>query len=1049
MKKSFPILLAFAFTSAIAQDSKMYFQQESNYTINVKLDDTKNDLIADETIEYTNNSPDELTFIWFHIWPNAYKNNSTPLAKQLIADGNRRFYFATQDERGWIDGLDFKVNGQNVKIEPGESIDIVKLILNEPLKPGAKIILTTPFHVHIPIGVFSRLGHIGQQYQITQWYPKPAVYDKYGWHPIPFLNQGEFYSEWGKFDVFITIPKNYVVGATGDYVDADEEIAWLNKKAEQAKEMEIFPRDTTFPPSSSEWKTLHFHQEKVHDFAWFADKRYYVMKDEVELPFSKRKVITYGLFTGAEGKLWKQSAKYVADAVYYYSLWNGEYPYNHATAVDGALSAGGGMEYPNITVIGKMNSAMTLDQVIAHEVGHNWFYGILGSNERDHAWMDEGINSFNEGRYMDKKYPADSVKTFALTKIAGVNVDIGKIIGIPNLDESTLFDLAYRFNAVKKEDQPVDLTSAEYTTINYGTIVYGKTAVEFEYLRSYLGTELYDKCAQKYFEDWKFKHPYPDDIKKVYEDVSGKNLSWFFDDILKTTNHIDYKISGFSKAEGTSLQVKVKNKGKINSPFSISAIKDGKIISTQWYDGFAEKKNVTFSLPLEQGQNVHFDKIKIDAEQKMSDFNRQNNNLKMKGLFKKTEPFNLKMFGLVHNTDKTQLFWMPVMGWNNYNKFMLGSAVYNNFLPEKKLEWVFMPMYSFANKDLAGGASVNYNMHFDKIFQTVRIGANAERYSYYNYSGVSFNNFPVNVICDYNKLAPHISFEIKKKHLNSTLKQTINIRQVDIYREAHIDVQTDTGTYYNYQSASYAINDFSYFINNNRKINPYNVNLNFQNGDGITKASVTGNYQATFKKKGKALDLRFYFGDVIQAVDNKSAYFGNYFLHASGANGSEDYLFDNVFLGRTEGDGFLSNNNDNLLANQFVESEGAMKTYVPLKSDQWLGSLNIKFSLPGKIPFKVFADCVILPRDVAIKETVLFDAGIYLPVVKNIIEIYLPLLMSKDIKDVFYLNNGDLVAPPNGDDPDKYRLKRMGRMIRFTFNIHKLNPFELVRNLSL
>ncbi|MBI4930039.1 MAG: M1 family metallopeptidase [Bacteroidetes bacterium] len=1030
MKKSFPILLAFSFISAIAQDSKIYFQQESNYTIHVKLDDTKNEFTADETIEYTNNSSDELTFIWFHIWPNAYKNNSTPLAKQLIADGNRKFYFASQDERGWIDGLDFKVNGQNVKIEPGESIDIVKLMLNEPLKPGGKITITTPFHVHIPIGVFSRLGHIGQQYQITQWYPKPAVYDKYGWHPIPFLNQGEFYSEWGKFDVFITVPKNYVVGATGDYVDGDEEIAWLNKKAEQAKEMEVFPRDTTFPPSSSEWKTLHLHQEKIHDFAWFADKRYYVMKDEVELPYSKRKVTTWGLFTGAEGKLWKQSAKYVADAVYNYSLWNGEYPYNHATAVDGALSAGGGMEYPNITVIGKMNSAMTLDQVIAHEVGHNWFYGILGSNERDHAWMDEGINSFNEGRYMEKKYPADSVRTFASTKIAGVNVDIGKILGIPNFDERTLFDLGYRFNAVKKMDQPNDLTSAEYTTVNYGTIVYGKTAVLFEYLRSYLGTELYDKCAQKYFEDWKFKHPYPADIKKVYEEVSGKNLSWFFDDILKTTKQIDYKILSCKKSQcansftGDCWEVKVKNNGKINSPFPVSAMKDGKIVNTTWFVGFSGTKSVNV-------YTIDFDKVKIDAENKMPDINRQNNNYKMRGLCKKTEPFNLKMMGLIHNTDKTQLFWMPVMGWNNYNKFMLGAAVYNNFLPEKKLEWVFMPMYSFTNKDLAGGASVYYNIHPNKIFQTICFGVNAERYCYSNYDLPNLN---------FNKITPDFTFEIKKKHLNSSVKQMINIRQVNVTKEIAVGDYSFKPPVYRYDSVSAAINDFTYTIDNSRKINPYSVALDVQQGEGFVKNSVTANYKVTFKKKKKGLDIRFFGGEFIDKSINGN---GDYRFRMSGFSpkGIEehDYMYDNVFLGRRENTGFLSQ--------QFSESDGAIKTYTAYgQTYDWIAALNLKCSLPGKIPFKLFADFA----SVANQPQIFYDAGIYISLVPNIIDVYIPLLMSKDIKSEFYTNpdNSDLKNPtPDNLDPDAF--KRTMRMIRFTFNIHKLNPFEMVRNLSL
>ncbi|TAL62616.1 MAG: M1 family peptidase [Bacteroidetes bacterium] len=1045
MKKWFQIFFVFVLAvvlsrveASFAQDSKQYFQQEVNYKITVSLDDKKHEFSGDESIEYINNSSDELTFIWFHIWPNAYKNNKTALAKQLIADGNKKFYFASENDRGYISQLDFKVNGQAVKTEKHpEHIDIIKIILNEPLKSGGKITITTPFHVKIPIGVFSRLGHIGQQYQITQWYPKPAVYDRYGWHPMPYLNQGEFYSEFGSFDVSVTLPKNYVVGATGTLVNGEEETAWLMHKVEETKAIEKYKKnDTLTPASASEMKTLNYQASNVHDFAWFADKRYHVLHDVVELPHSKRKVDTWVMYTNMEGELWKKGAKYVSDAVYYYSLWNGDYPYPHATAVDGSLSAGGGMEYPMITVIGVggAGSPENLDRVIAHEVGHNWFYGILGSNERDHAWMDEGVNSFNEQRYMAKKYPEDSTKAGMSVNIGGMKVDMGKLLGIPDLSEETFFDLGYRFNAVKKEDQPVDLTSGEYTQINYGTIVYGKTAVILTYLQAYLGVELYDKCAQVYFETWKFKHPYPEDIKKVYEEVSEKDLSWFFDELIPTRKQIDYKIYSVKPAKCviadnavTEWRVTVKNKGAINSPFNISTlVEEGKVVSTQWFDGFAGKNTVLINA-------LYFDHLKIDAQNIMPDINRQNNTLKMHGLCKKTELFNLRMFGVVHNTDKTQLFWAPVMGWNYYNKFMLGAAIYNNLLPEKKFEYVLMPMYGFGNKDMAGGASIHYNIHPNKVFQTIRFGVNAERYCY----GTTFlpnTNF--------NKIAPELILEIKKKHLNNPIKQTINIRQVNIFKELAIGDYGFAPVVYHYDTVNIAVNDITYKLDNARKINPYNIVANIQVDNYYLKTALTANYRITMKGKKKAVDLRGYLGHVAFPFSGSSNYFdGNWYLHASGGTGVQDYLYDNVFLGRSERDGVLSH--------QFAETDGGMKVYTPLgRSSDWLFAFNIKSPMPGKFPIKLFADISFMPVGAALNQTMIYDAGIYIPMIKDMVEIYCPILVSRDIKDVFYLNNTDLKDPtPDKNDPDKFR--RMARMIRFTFNIHKLNPFELVRNLSL
>ena len=258
--------------------AQKYFQQEVNYNISVELNDKNHTLIAEEIIEYTNNSPDDLDFLWFHIWPNAYKDNSTALAKHELESGNTDLYYATEEDRGYITDLNFTINGKKVdlKYHP-EHIDICKLILNKPIKAGETITIKTPFKVKIPDARFSRLGHVDQSYMITQWYPKPAVYDKDGWHIMPYLSQGEFYSEFGSFDVSITLPRNYTVGATGDLQNKGEHVR-LDELAEITDTITRFGSDMSFPDSDKKTKTIRFTQEKVHDFGWFADKRYHVLK---------------------------------------------------------------------------------------------------------------------------------------------------------------------------------------------------------------------------------------------------------------------------------------------------------------------------------------------------------------------------------------------------------------------------------------------------------------------------------------------------------------------------------------------------------------------------------------------------------------------------------------------------------------------------------------------------------------------------------------------------------------------------------------------------
>jgi hypothetical protein len=266
-----------------------------------------------------------------------------------------------------------------------ENIDIAYVGLPKPILPGESIHLKTPFLVQMPY-CFSRIGHDAQQYQVTQWYPKPAVYDREGWHPMPYLDQGEFYAEFASYDVQISLPKNYIVGATGDLQDSSE-IKFLHHLADSNRTI-----DLRFPLSDTEFKTLHYHAENVTDFAWFADKRYNVLRGEVLLPNSGRKVETWLYFTNKQAKLWKDQTHVINDAIRYYSAWVGDYKYNSVTAVEGALKAGGGMEYPMITVIGGVSSESELETVIVHEVGHNWFQGMLGSNERVYPWMDEALH---------------------------------------------------------------------------------------------------------------------------------------------------------------------------------------------------------------------------------------------------------------------------------------------------------------------------------------------------------------------------------------------------------------------------------------------------------------------------------------------------------------------------------------------------------------------------------------------------------------------------------------------------------------------------------
>ncbi|HTL80473.1 MAG TPA: M1 family metallopeptidase [Bacteroidia bacterium] len=1024
------LAVAAAATTFAQTSSKPYFQQDVEYTIHVKLDDTKDEIGGDETINYKNNSPDQLTFIYMHLWPNGYKDDNTPLGQQLIQDGSLFMHYASQKDHGWIDSLDFKVDGQSVKLEyEPNSPDIAKIILNTPLLPGGQITITTPFHVHLPSGKISRLGHIGQQYQITQWYPKPAVYDKDGWEQIPFLNQGEFYSEFGTYDVYISLPKNYVLGATGDIQDNPQEVQFLDSIAAATKNISAYDKkDDKFPESSKEFKTVHYHQEHVHDFAWFCDKRYHVLKGEVTLPHTGKKVTTWVMYTNQYAEVWKDAVQYVNDALFYYSKWNGDYLYDVCTAVDGALSAGGGMEYPNITVIGAAGNPLELDIVITHEVGHNWFYGMLGSNERKHAWMDEGINSANEERYVATKYPEA-----ALVGGKGGPSAVAHMFDLDRYKHAAEYYQGYAFCARQAIDQPIETHSKDFTTINYGTIVYMKSAVIFTYLRAYLGDSLYDACFQDYFNKWQLKHPMPEDIRECFERVSGKNLSWFFDDLIKTDKKIDYKIcSSFlihdSKTNPDMVGkygITVNNVGEVNSPFCINGMKDGRVVQTIWYEGFGDKETVFFPAG-------DYDQFIIDQPENIPEVNRKNNTYDNHGIFRKMEPLKVQFAGSLDNPTRTQLFWLPAMGFNMYDKFMLGAAVYNHAVPGKIFEWTAVPMYSFGDHSLVGHADLFLNFKPDGFIHDFRLGANLNSYHYYKVS--EFDVLQGDPVPDrrfeYTKIAPEVSFNFQKSYARSPVSQSLRLREILLRTNAMSYTTTAGGHETSIVDVDRTFFDATYQMKNARHLNPYDLTLDFQSGESMNKLQATFNYHLTIMK-GKNIDFRLFAGTFLNTTVADA---GPYRFRSAAWGplgiGNDDYLFDNVFFGRSEETG--------LFAQQMVMADGGLK--VPTfygQCDQWLGAFN--FTVP--IPFenkllnhvKFFFDGAIGSNQNTGRGNLEYDGGVQVSLIRgDFCNVYFPLIYSKDIHDEI--------------DANGYKF---GNLVRFTFNIGAFNPTTLASSIQL
>lgn len=1012
MYKTFIVLISFLFPLCVLAQSSEYFQQEVNYKIDVTLNDKEHSLRATMEFEYINNSPDTLHSLIIHLWPNGYKNAHTALAKQQYKQRNYALLRMSESSRGYIDSLRFTQGEHVLARERYQNFeDIITLYLKKPIPPGGRTLIKTPFYVKLPSGSISRLGHIGESYQISQWYPKPAVYDKTGWHAMPYLTQGEFYSEFGGFDVKITLPENYIVGATGD-LQTESEIERLNK-------LSLLPaisNDDAFPPSSSSYKTLHYKQDRVHDFGWFADKRWIVRKGEVELPHSKRSVTTWAMFTPSSASVWEKAGiKSINDAVYYYSKWVGDYPYNICTAVDGTISAGGGMEYPTVTVIGSAGDSKTLKTVIVHEVGHNWFYGILGSNERDTPWMDEGINSFFETR------------TLLTTSNGGTELEINfagpvlqKKLGLDNFSYQYLSEeLLYLMSARGNRDQPIQAASTDYTNMNYGIVVYKKSAIAFNYLFHYLGEELFDKCMSAYFEKWKFKHPTPKDLQKEFEQTSGKQLDWFFKNLIQTTDHLDYRAGGIKRISSDSYRLNVSNPGSIPAPFAVDVVRDGTIRNRLWFDGVNQFSTTKVIVPASKG-----DILIINNMDGIPEYNKQNNRIRTTGLFKRQEPLELKMFTRLDDPKKTQLFWAPLVGWNNYNKWMVGIQLHNQTLPMRDIQWSIAPMYSIATNEISGFAKLGYDDG------KVSIGIKSQRFGYIVSDTFSMLN--------YNLLRPYAEINLVPNRVKKDIQSSLGFEYLCINKEV-IEARYTYG-FYHHDGESYPYitevgtektalwsNVGRAKFNWQKKLLRSDVSWSstfdmiLDNG-GHSNNTIGGvihqhalNYKYIYRGKGKkSIYSRLYYGS------------GNN-ISISGQRGILDYGYDELFLGRSETEGILSN--------QFIRNQGALAVPTNRFSSNML-SVNIDFDLPVKFPIGIYGGAAyLMDKQIAVgasSSDILWNVGVGLPLVRGIFQIYIPVLYSTDIKNEFKTRDLDF-----------------GETIMFELNLSMMNPFELLKKISL
>jgi len=618
------VLFLITLTSLLFAQPKDYFQQDVTYKIDITLHPETKTYEGHEIFTYKNNSNQTLDYLWFHFYPNAYKNESTPYGKEQERSRSTLFHFSKKDRRGFLNLNSAKIDGKELKWEyKSDAIDEIKIHLPEPLKPGLSLTMKMEFEGKFP-RLNSRMKFTTDNYfSATQWYPKIVVFDRDGWHPDSYLNNGEFYGEFGDFDVSITLPENYVIDATGmlqenldeekfikTIVESTSKLVQLESKKERKKFVKEWIKDRKEKTDFDKTKTVRFIAKNVHDFAWFAGEKYMMYQSK-----DKDDVLINVLVDPENAYDWKEVTRFVDHTLWFYGKHVGKYEYPKASVVNGGRHGSGGMEYPMITTITipAMEWAKLLELVVMHEVGHNWFYGMLGTDERKETFMDEGVNSFLEYKYMEHFHGFNNITDFkALTKI-----DLLEDIG-----EWHLLNMTYGSLVSTQTDQPMNLRAEEYSGINYGSITYHKGALMLLALEWLIGKENFWKGMHLYFDTWTGKHPTSKDFFDIMSQVSGMDLNSFYKEWITKTTYNDFvlkKKKTYKRNDGFETEVFIKNKGTMKgmaAPISLIT-ENGDTLSGRW-NGDPEK-------PVIIKHNSPAKKIEVNLERSIFETNYLNN----------------------------------------------------------------------------------------------------------------------------------------------------------------------------------------------------------------------------------------------------------------------------------------------------------------------------------------------------------------------------------------------------------------------------------------
>lgn len=993
------ILLYLVYTNLFAQS---YWQQKVDYRINAVWNDSLEKLVATIEIDYTNNSPNTLSFIYIHCWAKAYSSAKSKLNKQLLYQDDQYLQFTRADHKGDMYLDTFYVNNEVAElVDLIDSIDIKKLILNEPLTTNKKITISTKFELKLAGSHISRLGSDGLANYFTQWYPKPAVYDSKGWHPMSYLNLGEFYSEFGNYDVTLSVPDNYVVAASGDLqtLSEIEVLDTLAKFTSTYKFPKRYKKEWSRWQPSKTYKTIRYTIDNAHDFAWCMDPELLLIKGISNTKY--KNVPTYTFVKRIHLNSWMNNVpQYIDSALVFYSNHIGEYPYHSATIVDVDDISGGDMEYPSITWI---NFSAYPEDVIVHEVGHNWFYGALANNERDHHWLDEGLNSFYENKYFYTRFPNAKLNMYS------------KLLGTKKLLYRNSDYYNYARLAIENEDDSTSLSSYYLDSDNYWVQAYSKPVAGLWYLYESFPRE-FNLAIHNYYQLYQFKHVSPNDLHKEFQKLIGDQADWFFNSWVVNDHQIDFQLID-AKKENDEFIVRIKNQSNIDLPLFLQTYtRDYELINT-------------YAIPYTD--STDFDDIRIPFDEKavyiildknftLPDINLKNNIVQIRNNESKEVSLQVKFLTSYDDAFRKRVYFLPSYTYNFYDAGQLGITFHNYSVLPKNTEFHITPSFGLGSFRPGLIAEINSKIYTKKD--------KLNRFEIKGFAQIQSVKYNADILSCFH-IAPTIKYVLENEKNFVQRKFTIGLKNI-------IQVnQISPNQFLNSEWKALMINRLFFEVEYHKYLLTIRNRLNLEHindfGINYTSSPISHipaiktynefNLELIYFKRKSTIKFRLFVGTFIVRPEMVT----DVRFRLSGWTGNHDYGFENYYVGRNESSPFFNQ--------QFTHADGDFKigTFVG-QTNQWMITTNIAIDLP-MTPIGIFLDMGTYANAANAfpgSNAFVFVTGVYIKGPDDIFEIYFPFIASKDIANNIKLNTNNYFET-----------------IRFCFNMNKVKLIKRLRKL--